>query len=137
MRDEIDHVEARDLGAIQQMHGVTLFFTEDGDEHIGDAHFFLARRLHVEHGTLQDALETESGLHFTVFIIREPRRGAVEMFVERVLEPREVRAAGAQDFAHLGRIENGQQQVLDREELMASFTRLGESIVKTEFELLR
>ena len=70
VRDEIDHVEARDLGAIQQMHRVALLFTEDGDEHVGDADFFLARRLHVEHGALQDALETERGLHFAVFVIR-------------------------------------------------------------------
>jgi hypothetical protein len=43
MRDEIDHVEARDLGTIQQVHRVALLFTEDGDEHVGDANFFLAR----------------------------------------------------------------------------------------------
>ena len=137
VRDEIDHVEARDLGAIQQVHRVALLLAEDRDEHVGDADFFLARGLHVEHGALQDALEAQRGLHLAVFVIRQPRRGAVEVLVERVLEPGQVRAAGAQDLAHLGGVEDGQQQVLDREELMASFTRLGEGVVQTEFELLR
>ena len=137
VRDEIDHVEARDLGAVQQVHRVALLLAEDGDEHVGDADFLLARGLHVEHGALQDALEAERRLHFAVFVVRQARRGAVEVLVERVLEPGQVRAAGAQDLAHLGGVEDRQQQVLDREELMASFARLGEGVVQTEFELLR
>jgi hypothetical protein len=60
----------------------------------------------VEHGTLQDALKPERRLHFAVFVIRQTRRGAIEVFVERVLEFREVRAAGAQDFAHFGGVED-------------------------------
>ena len=59
------------------------------------------------------------------------------MLVECVLERAEVRAAGAQDLAHLGGVEDRQQQVLDRQELMAGLTRLGEGVVQTEFELLR
>ena len=90
VRNEIDDVEARDLGAIQQVNGVTLLLAEDGDEHIGDADFFLAGGLHVEHRALQHALEAERGLHLAVFVIGQPRRGAVEVLVERVLEPVDV-----------------------------------------------
>ena len=137
VRHEIDHVEARDLGAVQQMDSVALLLAEDGDEHVGDADFLLARRLHVEHGALQDALEAQGRLHLAVFIIRQARGRSVEVLVERVLEPGQIRAAGAQDLAHLGSVEDRQQQVLDREELMAGLTRLGEGVVQTEFELLR
>ena len=59
------------------------------------------------------------------------------MFVERVLEAVQVGAAGAQDLPHLRRVEDGQQQMLDREEFVASVTRLGERVVQTKFELLR
>ena len=82
VRDEVDHVEARDLGAIQQVNRVALLLAEDGDEHIGDADFFLARGLHMEHGTLQDSLEAERRLHFAVFVVRQAWRGAIEVLVE-------------------------------------------------------
>ena len=58
------------------------------------------------------------------------------MLLELVLELGEVRAAGAQDLAHLGRVEDGEQQVLDREEFMTSLARLVKGVVETEFELV-
>ena len=137
MGDEIDHVEARDLGAIQQVHGVALLLAEDGDEHVGDADFFLAGGLHVEHRALQHALEAQRGLHLAVFVVGQARRGAIEVLVERVLELVDVRAAGPQDLAHLRGIEDGQQQVLDRQEFVTRVTRLGKGVVQAEFELLR
>ena len=129
MRHEIDDVEPRDIGAIQQVHGVALLLAEDRDEHVGDADFLLAGRLDVEHRALQDALEAERGLDFAIFVVRQARRGAVEVVVERILEPVQVRAAGPQDFAHLRRVEDRDQQVLDREEFVARLARLGESVV--------
>ena len=48
----------------------------------------------------------------------------------------EVRAAGAQDLAHLRRVEDGQQQVLDRQEFMARFARLAKGVVETVFKLV-
>ena len=136
VRDEIDHVEARDLGAVQQVHRVALLLAEDGDEHVGDADFLLAGGLHVEHGALQYALEAQRRLHLAVFVVGQARRGAIEVFVERVLELVEVGAAGPQDLAHLGGVEDGEQQVLDRQELVTGLTRLGKGLVQTEFEFL-
>ncbi len=91
----------------------------------------------MEHGPLQHSLEAERGLHFAVLVAGQARGGAVEVFVERVLELVEVGAAGPQDFAHLRGIEDRQQQVLDRQEFMTCVTRLGKGIVQAEFELLR
>jgi hypothetical protein len=59
------------------------------------------------------------------------------MLVERFLELVDVGPAGPEDLAHLGGIEDRQQQVLDRQEFVAGVTRLGEGVVQTEFELLR
>ena len=134
--DEIDHVEARDLGAIQQVHRMTLLLAENGDEHVGDADFFLAGGLHVEHRPLQYPLEAQRRLHLAVFVIGQPRRGAIEVVVQRVLELVDVRPAGPQDLAHLRGIEDRQQQVLDRQEFVTCVTGLGKGVVQTEFELL-
>src|SRR5205085_6754598 len=102
-----------------------------------DTDFLFAGRLHVENRTLQHTLESERGLDLAVFIVGQTWRRTIQVFVERVLEPGQIGSAGTQDLTHLGRVENGQQQMLDREELMASFTRLREGVVQTEFELLR
>jgi hypothetical protein len=91
----------------------------------------------MEYGALQDPLEPERGLHLAVLVTGQPRRSPVEMLGQGVLEPGQVGAAGPQDLADLRGLENGQQQMLDREEFVASFTCLGEGIVQTKFELLR
>jgi hypothetical protein len=107
VRDEIDDVESGDFGAVEKMDRVTLLLAEDGDEHVGDAHFFLAGGLHMKHRALQDALEPERRLDLAIFVVRQPGRGAVEVLVEGVLEAGEIRTAGTQYFAHLGGVENG------------------------------
>ena len=73
VRDVIDDVEPRDVLAIQQEHGVALLLAEDGDQHVGDAHFLLAARLHVEHRPLQHALEAQRGLHLALLGLLEAR----------------------------------------------------------------
>jgi hypothetical protein len=90
----------------------------------------------VEHRALQDALEPQRGLHLAVLVTRQPWSGPVEMLVERVFEPGQVRAAGAQDLTHLGSVEDRHQQMLHGEEFVARLACLGEGIVQTEFELL-
>ena len=52
------------------------------------------------------------------------------------LSLREIRAAGAQDLAHLGRVEDGEQQVLDRQVFVARFARLVKGVVEAVFKLV-
>jgi hypothetical protein len=137
VRNEIHDVEARDLRAVQQMHRVALLLAENRDQHVRDADFLLARRLHVEHGALEHSLKAQGRLDLAVLVLRQSRGRSIEMLVECVLEAVQVRAAGAQDLAHLGGVENGQQQVLDREKFMAGFARSGKRLIQTKFELLR
>jgi len=58
------------------------------------------------------------------------------VLLQLLFEFGEVGSAGTQHFAHLGRVENRQEQVLDREVLVTRLTRLVERIVQTVFELV-
>ena len=60
--DIIDRIVARHVLLLQEIRGVALAFGEDRDQHVGAGHLFAARRLHVDHGALDDALEAGGGL---------------------------------------------------------------------------
>ena len=105
-------------------------------EHVGDADFLLAARLHVEHGPLQHALEAERRLHLALFGLVEARGGLIDVLLDLLLELREIGAAGAQDLANLRSVEDGEQQVLDRQVFMARLARLVKGVVEAVFKLV-
>ena len=136
MGDVVDDVQARHVAAVEQEYRMALLLAEDRDQHIGDADFLFAARLHVEHRPLQHALEAERRLHLALLAFLELRGRLVDVLLQLLLEFGEVGSAGAQHFAHLGRVEDRQEQVLDREVLVTRLTRLVERIVQTVFELV-
>ena len=73
-------------------------------------------------------------LAFLAFL--EPWGRLLDVVAQLLLQLHEVRPAGAQHLAHLGRVEDREQQVLDRQVLVACLTGLMESIVETVFELV-
>jgi hypothetical protein len=93
--DVVDDVEARDVLLVEQVHRMALLLAEDRDQHVGDADFLLAARLHVEHGPLQHALEAQRRLHLAVLAGLELRRGSVDVVDELVGAAADVAAAGA------------------------------------------
>ena len=122
---------------LEQVGGVRLLLAEDRHQHVGDGDFLLAARLHVEHGALQHPLEAERRLHFALVVLGEARRVLLDEGLEVArLSLLRVGAAGAQDLAHLGRVENGEQQVLHRHEFMTRFARALERLVQAVFELV-
>ena len=134
VRDVVDDVQARHVLHRQQVGRVRVLLAEDRDQHVGRRDFLLAARLHVEHGALQHALEAQRRLHFAVVVVLEPRRGLVDEVLQVLAQPRDVGAAGPQDLAHLRRVHDGEQQVLDRHELVARLARRLERLVQTDFE---
>ena len=61
VRNIIDRVIARHVLFLQEEGGMALALGEDGDEHVGAGHFLAARRLHMNDGALDDALESGGG----------------------------------------------------------------------------
>ncbi len=136
VRDEIDHVEPRHVLHAQQIGGVRLLLAEYRHQHVGDRDLFLAARLHVKHGALQNPLESQGRLHVAVLAGRQARRGLVDELLELGLELRGIGAAGLQDLADLGGIHDGEQQMLDGHEFVARLARAGKRIVQAKFEFL-
>ena len=111
-----------------------MLLAEDRDQHVRGGDFLLAARLHVKHGALQHALEAQRRLHFAVVVVLQPRGRLVDEVLQVLAQPGDVGAAGAQDLAHLRRIHDGEQQVLDRHELMPGLARGLERFVQADFE---
>ncbi len=134
VRDVVDDVEARHVLQRQQVGGVRVLLAEDRHQHVRDRHFLLAARLHVEHRALQHALETERRLHLAVVVLLQSRRGLVDEFLQLLLEPRRIGAAATQDLADPGRVDDREQQVLDRHEFVTGFPRRLEGLVQADLE---
>ncbi|MCY1173017.1 hypothetical protein D9M73_131660 [compost metagenome] len=136
MGDVVDHVDAGHALLLEQEHGLAFLFAEDRHQHVGAGHFALARALHVEHGTLQHALEAQGWLGFTVFVVdRDQRRGGVDELLQVMLELVEIGATGAQNGRGSLIVKECQQQMLDGHELMTLRTSLLEGKIEGDFEL--
>ena len=132
--NEMHHVQARDVLAAEQEHRVALLFTEYRHQHVDHADFLAAAGLHVEHRALQDALKTERRLHFALFALAHQRGVGLDMGAQLAGQLVGCGPAAAEHFAHLRRIEQRQQQLLDGQEFVAARTRLAERLVETEFK---
>src|SRR5256886_8390127 len=76
--DVVDGIQARDVLAVEQEHRVALLLAEDRDQHVADADFLLAARLHVKDRALQHPLEAERRLHPPFLALLEPRGRLVD-----------------------------------------------------------
>ena len=80
MRDEIDYIEARDSLLLQEIHSVRILLAVDRHQHVGAIHFLLSRRLDMQDGALDDALEAQCRLG--VDLVLAGNRGRV--FIDEV-----------------------------------------------------
>ena len=136
MRDVVDDVQPGHILSAQQIHGVTLLLAENRDQHVGHANFLAAARLHMEHRALQHALETERWLHFTLVGAGQARRGLLDVLFELLAQLGRIGTAGAQHLANPRRLQDGVEQVLDGQELVASLPGHLERIVETAFKFV-
>ena len=132
--DVVDHVEPRDVLESEQIGSVRVLLAEDRHQHVRDRDFLLAARLDVENRALQHALEAEGRLNLALVVLLQAGGGLLDELLEFLAEPRRVGAAGAQDLADLGGVDDGEQQVLDRHELVPRLARRLERLVQADFE---
>ena len=132
--DIVDDVEPGDILHGEQVGGVRMLLTEDRHQHVRGGDFFLAARLDMKHGTLQHALEAQRRLHFTVVVVLQPGGRLIDEILQILAKTRDVGAACPENFAHLRRIDDRQQQVLDGHELMSRLAGRLERFVETDFE---
>lgn len=136
MGDVVDDVDTRHALLLEQEHRLAFLFAEDRHQHVGAGHFALAGALHVEHGTLQHALETQRRLRLAVLVMHgDQRGGGIDELLQVVLELVEIGATGAQNGRGSLIVKECQQQVFDGHELMTFRTGLLEGQIEGDFEL--
>ena len=97
MSDVIDDIDTRNVLLLEQENRLAFLLAEDGDQDIGAGDFTLARALHMEYGTLQNSLEAQGWLGFTLFIVLWDKwRGGINELLQVVPELVQARPAGPQ-----------------------------------------
>jgi len=90
----------------------------------------------MEDRALEHSLEAQGRLHVAVLAGRQAGCRLLDELLELGLELGRIGPAGLQDLAHLGRIHDGEQQMLHRHEFVARLARGRKGIVQTKFEFL-
>ncbi|MNI28450.1 hypothetical protein D3C73_822270 [compost metagenome] len=118
----IDHIQPGDVLLVEVIDGVGVLFAEDGDQHVGAGDLLLAGGLHVVHGPLQHALETQGRLGIAAVIFGQAGHGGLDGLLQLLAQAVGIGTTGLQ-YGLGGRVvEQCQQQVFDRHELMSGLT---------------
>ena len=135
VRDEVHDVQARDALLVQVIHGMRVFFAEDGDQHIGAGDFLLAVAggLHMHDGALDHTLETQRGLRVDVVGACHLRRVVLDEIGKRLAQIIHIGRTGAQHFSRTGVVQQSEQQVFHRDELVTLLPRFDKGHVQADF----
>ncbi len=134
VRQEVQHVEARDALGCEQARRDRLGLLQQRGQHVTDPGLVLARAVDVQHRGLQHALERER-LHGIELRSAGQRLDPVlEVSADTHAQALEVRAAGAQDLFPRRIVEHGVQQVLEPQVRMAPRHRFAERDVEHHLE---
>ena len=130
-----DRVEAAHVLLLQEIDGIALALGEERDEHVGAGHLVAARRLDVEDGALDDALEAAGRRRVGLAFDLERFELVVEIVADRVAQLAEIDAAGLHDAAGMDVLDQGEKQMLERRIFVPAAARLGEGVVERLLEL--
>ena len=117
---------------------MALALGEDGDQHVGAGHLLAARRLHVDDGALDDALEAGGRLGILARAGRQVGELGVDVFDQAAAQHVEIDVAGAHHRGGVLIVDQGQQQMLERGVFLMALAgqrqRLMEGLLKTAGE---
>jgi hypothetical protein len=114
MADVIHRVVARHILLLQEIGGVALALGENSDEHIRARHLFPARRLHMDHRALDDALKSCGRLGVLRAIGDQVFQLGFKISRHCPLQLVEFDVAGAHHGGCVLVVDQGQQQMLER-----------------------
>jgi len=92
--------------------------------------------MHVHDGALDDALKTQGGLGVHLFGASHLRGVVLDEVGQGGAQVVDVGGASTQHLGRAGVVQQGQQQVLDRDELVALLTGLDKGHVQADFQFL-
>ena len=135
--DVIHRVIARHILLLQEIRGMALALGEDRDQHVGAGHFFAARRLNVDHGALDHALEPGGRLGVVAAIGDQVFEFGFEIIDQAGAQLVEIDAAGPHHRRRIGIVDQRQQQMFKRRVLVMTLVRDREGAVEGLFKALR
>ena len=137
VRDVVDDVEPRDALLLEQVDRVRVALAKHRRDHVAGRHLLATGGLDVHRGALEHALERERLIGTGLFAFRQ----LVDLLVEEALEvaAQAVDAAAAlDDDIGAGRVvEDRQQQVLERQVLVAASADIVDGTLKSGLQLGR
>ena len=113
-------------------------FGENRDQHVGAGHFRPARALHMDRRALDHPLEAGGRRGLRAVDIRNQ---AVQFLVQetdqRAPKKLKIDTAGPHDAGGVGFVHQGQQQMLQRRQLVAPLVRIGQRLMDRGFQRVR
>ena len=136
--DIVDRIIARHVLLLQEVGGVRLTLGKDGDQNIGARHLRAARRLHVDGGALNDALES-GGRHSlgAVHVGDEVAQVFIDELYESIAEIRDINRTGFHDLNRVRLIHQREQQMFQCCEFVTTGIGQRERRVDCLFECIR
>ncbi len=116
--DVVDRVVAGHVLFLQEIGGVAFALGEDGDQHVGPGHFLAARRLDVNDGPLDHALEPGGRLRILVPLVHQVLKLAFQVGGQAAAQLVDIDVAGPHDRRGVLVIDQREQQMLERGVLM-------------------
>ena len=137
MRNEIDDIQPRYALLMKKIHRMRVFFAVNRHQHISTGHLFFSRRLDVQDGALNNPLKTQRRLSIDLTITGDDGRVLLDEFGKRFFQFVDFGRARFQHFLCRWILQQGEQQMLDCNELVALLPGFDKCHVEADFEFLR
>jgi hypothetical protein len=134
MRDVIDRVIAGHVLLLQEVGGVAFALGEDRHQHVGAGHLIAAGRLDMDHGALNDALESCGGLGILVISVIRSTEFLVDIIADGSRSCSSVDIAGLHHRRSVGIVHQRQKQMLQRGVFMMPLIGIGQRLMDRFFE---
>ena len=134
--DVVDGVEPGHALVFEERYGVAVALGEQRHQHVGAGHFLAARRLDMDGGALDDALEAGGRQRLTRRLCDDAFQTIVDEGFEIVPQAVDIDTAGLEHGRRILVLRHRQQQVLERGVLVPALARQGEGSVEGLLEVL-
>ena len=116
---------------------MALALGEDGDQHVGAGHLLAARRLHVDDGALDDALEAGGRLGILVAVADQVLELALEIGGQTAPQLVEIDVARAHDRGGVLIIDQREQKMFERRVFVVALIGERQGTVERLFKVAR
>ncbi len=126
MGNVVDRIVAGHVLLLQEERGVGFSLGKNCHKHVGARHLLAARRLNVNHGALDHALESGGGFGLSRRFRHQVGKFGVDIVGEVVAQFFDVDAAGLHHGHCVLVLRQGEQEMFERRKLLTALSGVGE-----------